>query len=56
MALLKILFTQDHMGLKSSKCYCSYRFHPMSVKLYEDHAVATMVEYRLLLSWQSTKF
>ena len=32
---LKYLLTQDHMGLQISKRY-SYRFHPMSVKRYED--------------------
>ncbi len=33
---MKFLLTQDHMGLKISKYYSAYSFHPMPAKFYED--------------------
>ncbi len=35
---LNFFLTQDYMGVEISKCYSSYSFDPISVKLYEDIA------------------
>ncbi len=36
--VLCMVFTQDHMGLKISKCCSSYSVHPISAIFYDDIA------------------
>ncbi len=49
---LKLLLTQDHIGLKISKRYSHYNFHPMSAKL----DIGYHGGIQAYTFWQSPKF